>query len=243
MRIAIVHDKPVDLEFITATLAPAGHDCHAFSSGHAFIHRLQRESFDLVTLDWNLAGMPGDAVLRWIRENCPPRLPVMFISNRSAEIDIVAALTSDADDYVVKPVPSAVLLARVTNLLRSAWPQHRSEVETFGDYEFGLAQRSATLCSQPVALSTKEFDLALLFFRNIGRPLSHAHIFEMVWKHSPEILTRTLSTHVSAVRVKLDLRPQNGYCIVPIYSYGYRLEKIARRTAPLAPPEAEVHTV
>lgn len=130
---------------------------------------------------------------------------------------------------------------RVTNLLRRAWPQHRSTVETFGEYVFDLAQSSTTPCGQPVALSTKEFDLALMFFRNTGRPLSHAHIFETVWKQTHEMITRTVSTHISAVRVKLDLRPQNGYCIVPIYSYGYRLEKIDRPPDRPWPPEAHMH--
>ena len=77
-----------------------------------------------------------------------------------------------------------------------------------------------------VTLTQKEFDLALLLFRNLSRPLSRTRIREAVWRQDMDIQSRTLDTHVSQVRAKLVLRPRNGYRIVPIYSYGYRLETV-----------------
>jgi DNA-binding response OmpR family regulator len=79
---------------------------------------------------------------------------------------------------------------------------------------------------QSVELTQKEFDLALLFFRNIGRPLSRAYIREAVWASDAEIASRTMDTHVSRVRSKLLLRPENGFRLAPVYSYGYRLEQL-----------------
>ncbi len=98
--------------------------------------------------------------------------------------------------------------------------------QEFGDYLFNLQEGRLFHRSEPVTLSQKEFQVALLLFRNLARPLSRAHIIETVWKHLADIPTRTLDTHVSAIRIKLDLRPQNGYRIVPIYGYGYRLERL-----------------
>ncbi|MPV68638.1 response regulator transcription factor [Burkholderia sp. BE17] len=232
MRIAVLDDDPSQLQFVTEALTPAGHNCYLFTEGRALVHRLQRETYDLVTLDWNVLDMPGDAVLAWIRQNCDANLPVLFMTSRSRESDIVYALNAGADDYVIKPVAAPVLVARVATLLRRTY---RNDTPTtsqqFGEYLFDLQEVKLYRAGQQIALSQKEFQLALLLFRNFARPLSRAHILETVWKHSHDIPTRTLDTHISAVRIKLDLRPQNGYCIVPIYGYGYRLEKL--ETAPL----------
>jgi len=227
MRIAVLDDDPSQLQFVTETLTPAGHSCYPFTEGRALIHRLQRETFDLVTLDWNVVDMQGDAVLAWIRKNCDANLPVLFMTSRAHESDIVSALNAGADDYVTKPVAAPILLARVSTLLRRTYRQEVAITsQEFGEYTFDLQEGRVSYNGEPIALSQKEFQLALLFFRNFARPLSRAHILETVWRHMTDIPTRTLDTHVSAVRMKLNLRPQNGYCIVPIYGYGYRLEKL-----------------
>ena len=82
---------------------------------------------------------------------------------------------------------------------------------------------------EPIDVTHKEFDLALLFFRNIGRPLSRAYILEAVWCATMAVPSRTMDTHVSRVRNKLQLRPENGFRLVPVYSYGYRLEQMGWR--------------
>jgi DNA-binding response OmpR family regulator len=148
-----------------------------------------------------------------------------MLSSRSAEEDIVAGLSAGADDYVVKPVAPAVLLARVNALARRAYPPPPPDgIETFGDYLFDMRNETVELVGQQIMLTAKEFALALLLFRNIHRPLSRAYIFEALWGGNPDLSTRTLDAHISNVRTKLNLRPGNGYKLVPIYAYGYRLE-------------------
>ena len=133
-----------------------------------------------------------------------------------------------ADDYMIKPIRRGELVARVQALLRRAYPsQNTVEQIQFGDYIFESRTGRLLVSDTAVEVTQKEFDLALLFFRNLGRPLSRAYILEAVWSRDVEIPSRTMDTHVSRVRSKLQLRPENGFRLAPVYSYGYRLEQIS----------------
>jgi len=231
MRIAVLEDDPAQTEFVCQTLTAAGHACHAYAKGAELVRQLRRETFDLLVLDWNVPDMPGDEVLRWVRQSLSMRLPVLFMTNRSREADIALMLNNGADDYIVKPVSAPVLLARVGSLLRRAYQLHAPALkEVFGDYQFDLKSRQVSVGGKPVALTHKEFDLALLLFQHLSRPLSRAHILDVIWKQSDDIPSRTMDTHVSMLRSKLGLRPENGYRLTPIYGYGYRLERIEGET-------------
>lgn len=228
MRIAILDDDQNLLDLTVATLTDAGHFCHPFSSGKAMMHQLHRESFDLLILDWQVPDLSGTEILHWVREKLSSTLPVLFMTNRSAEDDIVAGLAAGADDYMIKPIRRAELVARVGALLRRAYPsQVETEIVVFGDYEFDIRASRAKFKTNAIELTQKEFDLALLLFQNLGRPLSRAYILEAVWSRDIEIPSRTMDTHISRVRTKLDLRPENGFRLAPVYSYGYRLEQIS----------------
>ena len=231
MRICVLDDDPSQTEFVAQTLTAAGHFCQTFTQGKSLIHELRRQPFDLLLLDWNMPEMPGDVVLKWVKQNLAINLPVLFLTSRSVEADIVQMLTAGADDYILKPVSQAVLLARVEALLRRIYTQQKDVThETHGMYRFDLATQTATVSGEPVTLTQKEFELALLLFRNLSRPLSRTHIRESVWRQDVDIPSRTIDTHVSQIRSKLVLRPQNGYRITPIYSYGYRLEKVGNES-------------
>jgi DNA-binding response OmpR family regulator len=227
MRICVLDDDPSQTEFVAQTLSAAGHPCQVFTEGKSLIHELRRQPFDLLLLDWNMPEMPGDIVLQWVKQNLATNLPVIFLTSRSVEADIVQMLNAGADDYILKPVSQPVLLARAEALLRRIYTQQKDVTqETHGIYRFDLTTQTATVSGEPVALTQKEFELALLLFRNLSRPLSRTHIRESVWRQDVDIPSRTIDTHVSQIRSKLVLRPQNGFRITPIYSYGYRLEKV-----------------
>lgn len=228
MRIAVLDDDSSQTDLVCQVLTAAGHLCHPFQSGKELLNQLRRESFDMLIIDWQVPDLSGEDVLRWAREKLTTNLPVLFMTSRSGEDDIVAGLAAGADDYMIKPIRRGELLARVQALLRRAYPtQNMVEQIQFNQYVFEPRTARLTDTGAPVDLTQKEFDLALLFFRNLGRPLSRAYILEAVWSRDVEIPSRTMDTHVSRVRSKLQLRPENGFRLAPVYSYGYRLEQIS----------------
>ena len=224
MRIAILEDDPEQAALINSYLSQAAHNCQLYESGRALITDAGRESFDLFLLDWQVPDLSGEEVLRWVRQHVASPVPVMFVTNRDSEKDIVSALEQGADDYMKKPFARAELLARVSALLRRAYPQKSAESFSVDAYHFDLKNHCLTAGGTLVELTQKEFDLALFLFQNIGRLLSRGHILSAVWGRSVEVPSRTMDTHVSRIRVKLNLRPEAGFKLAPVYNYGYRLE-------------------
>jgi DNA-binding response OmpR family regulator len=228
MRIAVLDDDRSQTDLVCQVLTAAGHQCHPFQSGKEMQNHLRRDSYDMLVIDWQVPDLDGAEILRWAREKLPANLPVLFMTSRSGEDDIVAGLAAGADDYMIKPIRRGELVARVQALLRRSYPnQNMVEQIQFGNYVFEIRTGRVTMHGTLVELTQKEFDLALLFFRNLGRPLSRAYILEAVWARDIEIPSRTMDTHVSRVRTKLQLRPDNGFRLAPVYSYGYRLEQIS----------------
>lgn len=228
MKVAVVEDDEAQAELIVRTLATAGHACVTFSTGRALLAKLRQETFDLLMLDWNLPDVAGIEIAAWARTHLSPAPPIVMVTARSAAEDIVEGLNAGADDFLVKPIVASVLLARVHAVLRHAYPAELgSRTETFGALAFDPLNLAVTLANgDAVQLTSKEFTLALVLFRNLHRALSRAYLLETVWGRNPDLATRTLDAHVSRIRNKLRLRPENGFKLAPVYSYGYRLERI-----------------
>jgi len=227
MRIAVLDNDPDQAKAICEVLASAGHAAQTIPNGKAFLDHISRESIAMLVMHWHLPDQQALDVLRTVRSILPPTLPILLIVERTNEDDIAAALNAGADDYQLKPLRRAELALRVKTLLKRAYPEHQAETEQFGNYAFEPASNQLRLAGGPIDLTQKEFTLALLFFRNLGRPLSRAYIQEKIWPSETDIPSRTLDTHVSRVRNKLGLKPENGFKLSPVYSYGYRLEQLA----------------
>lgn len=227
MRIAVLDNDRTQADLIVQVLATAGHLCHAYASGKELLAQMRKDAYDMLLIDWACQDMaPADLIQR-AKEKLPDPAPVMFITTTSGEDDILAGLGAGATDYLVKPLRRAELLVRVQSMLRRAYPsQVGAEQLQFGQYVFETRPGRLLMDGVPVEVTHKEFYLALLFFRNIGRPLSRAYIHESVWIRESVVPSRTMDTHVSRVRNKLQLKPENGFRLVPVYSYGYRLEKL-----------------
>lgn len=227
MRIAILEDDPDQLALLKHWLEPEGHAVHGFLRGQEAMTHATRESFDLFILDWQVPDVSGVDVLKWIRQNVSTTIPILFVTVRDSEDDIVFALKLGADDYMTKPARKHELLARVQALLRRAYPQTEVKALTVGPYEIDLGNSVVRRAGVEITLTPKEFMLTATLFRNVGRLLSRGHLQEAVWGRNIELATRTIDTHISQVRKKLELT-ENGYRVVPIYNYGYRLEPLAK---------------
>ena len=192
----------------------------------AEIARRLKCPFDLLIVDWHLPDTTGPEVVRWVRKNVGTQLPILFVTHRQEERDIVEGLGSGADDFMVKPVRIGELSARVSALLRRAYPSEEQKQLSFPPFEIDVQRGEVRKGGAKLELTPKEFELTVTLFRNIGRLLSRGHLQETVWGRSGDLATRTVDTHVSQVRKKLDLRPESGYRVVPIYNYGYRHERL-----------------
>lgn len=225
MKVAVLDDDKAVLETVSALLRDAGFACVAFDGGRQLVRALHRETFDLFIIDWNLPDLSGLNVLEWIRNQIGAQPPVLLLTNRVSEEDMVAGLRAGADDFVTKPYQPAVLLARVEALARRSTMNLSRTTEAYGTFEFELTSKSLRHGGEVVHLTPKEFNLALLLFRNLNRAVSRAYIFETIWGMDPDLSTRTLDIHISKIRSKLSLRPESGYRLTPVYGYGYRLEE------------------
>ena len=113
MRIAALDDDPLQLEMLRQVATEAGHSCHTFLKGAALQQELRRESFDLLLIDWELPDTKGPDVVRWVREQISKDVPIIFITHRSEEADIIEGLASGADDFMIKPIRAGELRAHL----------------------------------------------------------------------------------------------------------------------------------
>jgi DNA-binding response OmpR family regulator len=156
-----------------------------------------------------------------------PELPVLLIAGRTPENPLAQFLTESPADFLIKPVRAAEFRFRINSLAMRHRPEAvKDNALTFGEYIFNKRLTQVMLNGQSISLTQKEFELALFFFQNLDRPLSRAFIHEAIWSQDAEFSSRTLDTHVSRVRSKLGLKPAAGYRLAPVYSFGYKLERL-----------------
>lgn len=227
MRIALLEDDPDQAALFMEWLKAAGYVVEHFSKGKLFIRGIKRESFDALLLDWMVPDMDGFEVLRWVRENFDWPIPVIFVTAKDQEDDIVRALEQGADDYITKPAKQRELVARINAVVRRAASVDEAQVTIdFEPFHIDLGNHEVQRNGERVEVTQKEYELIVFLFRNIGRVLSRAHILESVWGRNPDINTRTVDTHVSRIRTKLALAQEMGWKLSSIYQHGYRLERI-----------------
>ncbi|MDH5377219.1 MAG: response regulator transcription factor, partial [Gammaproteobacteria bacterium] len=224
MRIGILEDDIHLGQLMQLWVAAAGHDCERYTTGEAIIEALEKkEQFDLLVLDWMLPGISGDKVLDWVRSNVGWEVPVIFITQKDSQEDIVSALERGADDYMIKPVTQMEMLARLTALGRRRRNAQVDELKLQRE-PFTLDMESHTLLrhGEIIPLTQKEFDLSTYLFNNVGQVLSRSNILETVWGRNPNLNTRTVDIHISRLRKKLGLNGESGWRLIGIYNHGYR---------------------
>lgn len=227
VRIAYLEDDLAQAELVRGWLEEAGHSCTHCARGRDFSALLRRDSFDVLLLDWEVPDISGLTVLETLRES-GNRVPVLFATQRDDEASIVGALESGADDYMIKPIRRAELLARLAALgRRGGVVDEAPPRQELGPWLVDRERRLISVDGEPVKLTDKDFELASYLFLNVGKLVSRAHLLEKVWGISSAIESRTVDVHVSRIRRSLEIRPERGFRIKTIYQHGYRLETVA----------------
>ena len=215
IKILIVDDEKPICDLIEMNLQAAGYECTAVQDGLAAIEAVERNAFDLVLLDIMLPGADGYDVMEYI---APLKVPVIFISAKHEVKDKVRGLKLGADDYLIKPFDVTELLARVEAVLRRYNKSDRKL--TVGEIEIDTEARRVTRAGQPVPLTSKEFELLMLFAENRNVALFRVNLYEKVWDDEYYANSRTLDLHVQRLRRKLGWEKN----LVAVYKVGYRLE-------------------
>lgn len=220
--IYIVEDDRNIQEIEMYALKGNGYQVCAFDDGNALDEALKDVLPDLLLLDIMLPGEDGLSILRRLRANPTTRgLPIMMITAKSTEIDMVKGLDQGADDYITKPFGVMELLSRVKALLRRAKPMSE---ETILQYKTILLDRERRSCSadgKNLELTYKEYELLRLFLSNVGIVLTRDTIMGAVWDTEYAGETRTVDMHIKTLRRKLG---EAGNLIVTVRNVGYKLE-------------------
>ncbi|MCH9698936.1 MAG: response regulator transcription factor [Gammaproteobacteria bacterium] len=227
MNIALLEDDQDQAILIAEWLLQGGHICNCFQSGDDFTYALKNNTYDLLLIDWVVPDMSGIDALHWVREHIEWRIPILFITKMDREEDIVQALNEGADDYMSKPIRQKELIARIEALHRRATnDDQKGNLLEYKPYTINREQRCFQLNDSTISMTHIEFDLAVFMFRNQGRVLSREYILRNVWGKNSEISTRTVDTHMSRIRKKLHIGPDNGWKLTPVYQHGYRLDSV-----------------
>ncbi|MEO9463355.1 MAG: response regulator transcription factor [Marinomonas sp.] len=225
MRVAISDDEQEILDQVAGIVSAAGHEVSCYRNGLDIQNALKRETFDVVMLDWNMPGRTGIEVLEWAVENIPSCPPFILLTSRPDKTDIVRGLEAGAIDYIVKPESDEVIRARVEAAGRRNAAESQSRHVNFGPYTLDRMEKSIAVKEVEAKVTAKEFDLIDLFFQNLHRPLSRGYLFSRVWGGNAEMETRTIDVHISRLRAKLDLNPENGFVIRTVFGFGYRMDE------------------
>lgn len=216
LPILIVDDEPAIAALINRVLTAAGYTCQAVTSSEKAADLIEQNRYDLVLLDVMMPKIDGYDLLEYIR---PTGTPSIFVTAKDAVSERVRGLHSGADDYIVKPFAPAELTARVEAVLRRTG---RATVQySLWGCTVDTAACRVTRAGQEIKLTRKEYELLLLLLRGRGTALYRDYLYETLWGDDMSLDTRTLDTHITRLRKKLDL----GDKLHAVRQVGYMLEK------------------
>ena len=225
-RILVVDDEPQIRRVMRAALSATGYEVSDARSGEEAVEKLGDERFDLILLDVNLPGMSGMDACRVIRrETLVPDVPIIMLTVRNAEKDIVEALDAGADDYVVKPFGTPELLARIRAAMRRApLPQDSAPQRiSLKDVEVDFLSRQVTVRGRNVRLTPKEFDLLRYLATHPNKVIGHRELLQAVWGPDYGDEVEYLRVFVNQLRKKIEPQPAKPRYLLTEPWVGYRL--------------------
>lgn len=219
--VLVIDDEVQIRRLLQITLESDGYKVVKAETAEDGIRRAAMDHPDLIILDLGLPDMDGTLVLKRLREWAT--IPVIILSVRNSEPEIIACLDAGADDYLVKPYRSGELLARVRAALRHRPSNQPESIFKTGDLEVDIAARTVKRSGEPVKLTVTEYNLLSLFVRNAGRVLTHRYILEQVWGPTFVEETEYTRVYVGQLRKKIEDDPGNPKLLLTESGIGYRL--------------------
>ena len=221
--ILIVEDEASLAEPLAYLLAREGYETEIAADGIAALTSFDRHPPDLVLLDLMLPGIPGTEVCREIRTRS--QVPIIMLTAKDSEVDIVVGLELGADDYMTKPYSSRELLARIRAVLRRrVEPDVDPGILDAGPVRMDIDRHTVSVDGRDIAMPLKEFELLELLMRNAGRVLTRGQLIDRVWGADYVGDTKTLDVHVKRLRAKIEADPANPVRLVTVRGLGYKLE-------------------
>ena len=223
-KILVVEDEKSLSEPLAYLLRREGYEVSVVDNGLSAVEAVDQSPPDLMLLDLMLPGLARTEVCREVRNRSS--LPIIMLTAKDSEVDIVVGLELGADDYVTKPYSSRELLARIKSVLRrrSTDPDPADGILDYHGIVLDSDRHQLQVRGEPVSLPLKEFELLELLMVNAGRVLTRGQIIDRVWGSDYFGDTKTLDVHIKRLRSKIEVHPSEPTIIVTVRGLGYRFE-------------------
>ncbi|TVR28405.1 MAG: DNA-binding response regulator [Balneolaceae bacterium] len=224
--ILIVEDNKDLLNLLKINLSDQGYEIFTAKDGIAALDMYHNHHPDLIILDIMLPKMDGFDVCKSIRKE-NQAVPILMLTAKAEEVDKVLGLEIGADDYMTKPFSIRELLARVKAIFRrmhvnNNGDEDENKVLEFDELVLDTAKRKVTLNGNTIELTSKEYDLLLLFFSNPGKAYSREELLNTVWGYSYEGYSHTVNSHINRLRSKIEEDASDPHYIRTVWGVGYR---------------------
>ncbi|MCU1479836.1 MAG: DNA-binding response regulator [Subtercola sp.] len=224
IHILLVEDEASLSEPLAYLLGREGYEVTVAPDGPSALTEFDRGGVDLILLDLMIPGIPGTEVCRQIRTRS--QVPIIMLTAKDSEVDVVVGLELGADDYVTKPYSSRELLARIRAVMR-----RRTEADDLGEpvleagpVRMDVERHTVAVGGVETAMPLKEFELLELLLRNAGRVLTRGQLIDRVWGSDYFGDTKTLDVHIKRIRSKIEKAPSDPVLLVTVRGLGYRFE-------------------
>jgi len=224
-RVLIVEDEPDLADPLAYLLRREGYEVEIAEDGPSAITAYQDRGADIVLLDLMLPGMSGTEVCRQIRATS--RVPIIMLTAKDSEVDIVVGLELGADDYVTKPYSARELLARMRAVLRRL-AQLDADLDDHvldgGRVVLDIDRHTVAVDGREINMPLKEFELLEVLMRNAGRVLTRGQLIDRVWGTDYFGDTKTLDVHIKRIRSRIEQHPSEPSMLMTVRGLGYRFE-------------------
>jgi DNA-binding response OmpR family regulator len=222
-RVLIIEDERNMVTGLQFNLEARGYKVSAAYDGEDGYRKALEQHPDLIILDLMLPKCDGYEVCRRLKKEVPD-IPVVMLTARSQESEVVLGLELGADDYVTKPFSVLELMARVKMVLRRASAESRDAgVLQIGNVVVDFSQYAAEKAGRPIDLSPREFEILRYFSKRRGEAVSRSELLNAVWGYDSASLSRTVDTHIAKLRQKIEADPRSPRHIITIHGVGYKL--------------------